>query len=198
MESESEQYAIAQVVLLIILTVLTPGNVDYLRSVTMLCGPLIIVRSTLTWLALVPLMVFVVHQFPAQACQAQLPVSIFPGQILILSTFSRGGSATIDPGCSWSSADSYNNLYYGNCGDSVFLQNSEDKWCLLTVSYFGLSESYGLCLVSSEADCCEVAPGPTAGIAIALILLLAGIIACICRCCRCFCSKSKAEAPPKL
>ena len=113
----------------------------------------------------------------------------------LLSYFYPGGSATVNPGCSWSSADSSNKLYYGNCGDSVFLQNSEDKWCSLTVSYFGYSESYGLCLASSDADCCEVAPGPTAGIAIALILLLAGIIACICRCCRCFCFKSKAEAP---
>jgi len=114
-----------------------------------------------------------------------------------LSLFYPGYTFSINDGCGWTSADLNKNLYYGNCGDSIFLENASDGWCAVAYSssWVGDSGSIGLCLANSEADCCEVAPGPTAGIAIALILLLAGIIACICRCCRCFCFKSKAEAP---
>lgn len=115
----------------------------------------------------------------------------------LLSLFYPGYTFSINDGCGWTSADLNKNLYYGNCGDSIFLENASDGWCAVAYSssWVGDSGSIGLCLANSEADCCEVAPGPTAGIAIALILLLAGIIACICRCCRCFCFKSKAEAP---
>ena len=115
----------------------------------------------------------------------------------MLSLFYPGYTFSINDGCGWTSADLNKNLYYGNCGDSIFLENASDGWCAVAYSssWVGDSGSIGLCLANSEADCCEVAPGPTAGIAIALILLLAGIIACICRCCRCFCFKSKAEAP---
>lgn len=115
----------------------------------------------------------------------------------ILSLFFPGYNFSINDGCGWTSADLNKNLYYGNCGDSIFLENASDGWCTVTYSnsWVGDSGSIGLCLANSEADCCEVAPGPTAGIAIALILLLSGIITCICRCCRCFCFKSKAEAP---
>jgi len=106
-----------------------------------------------------------------------------------------GFSFSINDGCGWTMADGNLNAYEGNCADVVFLENESDRWCSITYSGWGESGSVDVCLANSEADCCKVAPGPTAGIAIALILLLAGIIACICRCCRCFCFKSKSEAP---
>ena len=114
----------------------------------------------------------------------------------ILSLFYPGVTFEVDDGCGWTTADAGKNLYEGDCGDSVFLENtSNDDWCTITYSTYGVSGSASICLANGEADCCEIAPGPTAGIAIVLILLLAGIIACICRCCRCFCFKSKSEAP---
>jgi len=112
-----------------------------------------------------------------------------------LSLFYPGVTFEVDDGCGWTTADAGKNLYEGDCGDSVFLENASDSWCTITYSSYGVSGSSGICLANGEADCCEVAPGPTAGIAIALFLLLAGIIACICRCCKCCCFKSKSEAP---
>ena len=111
--------------------------------------------------------------------------SLYPGVIF-----------SINDGCGWTIADAGGmEPYEGNCADLVFLENESDRWCTISFSGWGDSGSVDVCLANSEADCCRVAPGPTAGIAIALILLLAGIIACICRCCKCCCFKSKSEAP---
>jgi len=111
--------------------------------------------------------------------------SLYPGVIF-----------SIDDGCGWTIAGAGGmEAYEGNCADLVFLENESDRWCTISFSGWGDSGSVDVCLANSEADCCKVAPGPTAGIAIALILLLAGIIACICRCCLCCCFKSKSEAP---
>ena len=103
-----------------------------------------------------------------------------------------GFSFSINDGCGWTIADAGMEAYEGNCADLVFLENESDRWCSITYSGWGGSGSVDVCLANSEADCCKVAPGPTAGIAIALFLLLAGIIACICKKCIC---KSKSEAP---
>ena len=110
-----------------------------------------------------------------------------------LSVLYPGVSFSMTDSCGWTAADAGGNLYDGKCG--VFLENESDRWCTISYSAFGIEGAEKVCLANSESDCCKVAPGPTAGIAIALFLLLAGIIACICRCCKCCCFKSKSEAP---
>lgn len=116
---------------------------------------------------------------------------------LLLTAFFPGYYVSLNNGCSWTIADASKSLYYGNCGNSVFLQNNDAAWCTVTGTplVWGGDFSQSLCLANSSVDCCEIAPGPTAGISIALILFVFGIIACICRCCRCFCFKSKAAEP---
>ena len=110
-----------------------------------------------------------------------------------LSVLYPGVSFSMTDSCGWTAADAGGNLYDGKCG--VFLENESDRWCTISYSAFGIEGAEKVCLANSASDCCKVAPGPTAGIAIALFLLLAGIIACICRCCKCCCFKSKSEAP---
>ncbi len=71
------------------------------------------------------------------------------------------------PGCS---------AYMGSC--NVVLMKT-DRWC------------GEFCYAESSDDCCEINPGPVAGIAIGSILLIVFAIVGCCACCRCCCFRKK-------
>ena len=64
------------------------------------------------------------------------------------------------------------NIYSGSCNVVV---KKTDQWC------------DDFCFAESKDDCCEINPGPVAGIAIGSILLIVFAIVGCCACCRCCC-----------
>lgn len=70
------------------------------------------------------------------------------------------------------------NVYTGSCNVVV---KKTDMWC----------DDY--CFGASDDDCCEINPGPVAGIAIGAILFLVFAIVGCCACCKCFCFGKKKK-----
>ena len=68
------------------------------------------------------------------------------------------------------------NVYTGSCNVVV---KKTDQWC------------GEFCYAESTDDCCEINPGPVAGIAIGSILLIVLAIVGCCACCRCCCFRKK-------
>ena len=68
------------------------------------------------------------------------------------------------------------NIYSGSCNVVV---KKTDQWC------------GEFCYAESTDDCCEINPGPVAGIAIGSILLIVLAIVGCCACCRCCCFRKK-------
>lgn len=70
-----------------------------------------------------------------------------------------------------------------NCdvGDTIFsgscsiVHKKTDRWC----------DATGVCCASSQSGCCEVNPGPLAGVIIGGIVVLALIVVASCACCKC-------------
>ena len=65
--------------------------------------------------------------------------------------------------------DSCDNIYDGHCG---FFTQETDKWCELA------GTTNRICCADSSGECCEDAPGPIAGIVIAIVAMIGVCIYC--------------------
>jgi surface protein len=68
--------------------------------------------------------------------------------------------------CNYESCD---NVYDGHCG---FFTQETDKWCELA------GTTNRICCADSSGECCEAAPGPIAGIVIAIVAMIGVCIYC--------------------
>ena len=68
------------------------------------------------------------------------------------------------------------NMYTGSCNVVV---KKTDQWC------------GDICYAESSDDCCEINPGPVAGIVIGIILFIVLSIVGCCACCGCCCFRKK-------